>query len=261
VRVSWSGASSLTRGQICNLLVQLLLGIAPSCHSRVQLPHNSRPYFTVSCETPWNWKVGSPYLYLPWYKIYYRALDSFFVVSYNTQGYDGGILTRLHTVYMRSRRLVTTDGQSWCRVHCGTCEKILILSESCCLISVGCSLWREVVSVSCQSLSVVFANCQFSISILHVFFYVHTVYTRPLSAQAQYSRSCFIVCSLHYNSSLNTCTVLRLTTTKFKPLSCVWVRLVLYCGHWYQKQKTYLRSRVWSMRKTNNLTAICEPTV
>jgi hypothetical protein len=32
-------------------------------------------------------------------------------------------------------------------------------------------------------------------------FYVYTVYTRPLSAQAQYSRSCHIICSLRYNNS------------------------------------------------------------
>jgi hypothetical protein len=49
-------------------------------------------------------------------------------------------------------------------------------------------------------------------------FYVYTIYTRPLSVQAQYSRSCPIICSLRYNSSLNTWTVLHLTATKFTPL-------------------------------------------
>jgi hypothetical protein len=34
----------------------------------------------------------------------------------------------------------------------------------------------------------------------------YAIYTRPLSAQAQYSRSCHIICSLCYNSSLDTWT-------------------------------------------------------
>jgi hypothetical protein len=33
---------------------------------------------------------------------------------------------------------------AWCRAHCGTCRKILILSETCCLVSVGSPLSREV---------------------------------------------------------------------------------------------------------------------
>jgi hypothetical protein len=42
-------------------------------------------------------------------------------------------------------------------------------------------------------------------------FYLYAIYTRPLSAQAQYSSS-------HYNGSLDTWTVLRLAASKFKPL-------------------------------------------
>jgi hypothetical protein len=45
----------------------------------------------------------------------------------------------------------------------------------------------------------------------HKFSYVYIIYARLLSAQAQYSRSCSIICSLHYNSSLNTWTVIRLS--------------------------------------------------
>jgi hypothetical protein len=48
----------------------------------------------------------------------------------------------------------------WCRDHCGTCNQIFILSESCCLVSVGRPLRREVGSVSCQLLSAVFAHCE-----------------------------------------------------------------------------------------------------
>jgi hypothetical protein len=48
-------------------------------------------------------------------------------------------------------------------------------------------------------------------------FYVYAVYTRPLSAQAKDSRSCHNICSLRYNSSLDTWTVVRLTAAKFMP--------------------------------------------
>jgi hypothetical protein len=47
---------------------------------------------------------------------------------------------------------------------------------------------------------------------------VYTTYTRPLSVQAQYSRSCPIISSSCYNSSLVTWTVVCLTAAKFKPL-------------------------------------------
>jgi hypothetical protein len=49
-------------------------------------------------------------------------------------------------------------------------------------------------------------------------FYVYTIYTRPLSANAQYSRSCPSICSLHYNSSLDTWMIVHLPTAKFMPL-------------------------------------------
>jgi hypothetical protein len=39
-----------------------------------------------------------------------------------------------------------------------------------------------------------------------------------LVSPAQYSRAWSIICSLHYNSILNTWTVVRLTATKFKAL-------------------------------------------
>jgi hypothetical protein len=96
------------------------------------------------------------------------------------------------------------------------------MSESCFLVSVGCPLWREVGFASCQSLSAVFNHfCQnvilFTFYMSHVLC-LYNIYTRPLSTQAQYRRSCPIICSLHYNSSLNTWTVVSLTAAKFKPL-------------------------------------------
>jgi hypothetical protein len=123
----------------------------------------------------------------------------------------------------RSWSHITTDSKSWCWVHCETCNQTLILPESCCLVFVWLPLWQEVGSVSCQSLSAVFVHCQVFLIVFSSEFYTHVlyiyiIYTRPLSAQAQYSRSCLISCSLRYNSSLNNWTVIHLTVTKFKPL-------------------------------------------
>jgi hypothetical protein len=49
--------------------------------------------------------------------------------------------------------------------------------------------------------------------------YVYKPYTGPLSVQAQYNRSCPIISSSCYNSSLVTWKVLWVTAAKFKPLS------------------------------------------
>jgi hypothetical protein len=88
------------------------------CRSRVQVPQNSRPYFTVSFEAPPTWRARSPYLYSPgtgWPSYTSRHWVPF-VASYDSQGYGGGILTRLHTGKLLhwSWNHVTTDGQSVC---------------------------------------------------------------------------------------------------------------------------------------------------
>jgi hypothetical protein len=62
------------------------------------------------------------------------------------------------------------------------------------------------------------AYCSFNIRPVPVGHPVYAIYTRPLSAQAQYSRSFQNICSLHYNSSQDTWTVVRLTAATFKPI-------------------------------------------
>jgi hypothetical protein len=61
-------ASSLTRGWVCNLLVQLAATLrSKSCrtHDHILLSH-LRPYITVSYETPPPWRARSLHLYPPW---------------------------------------------------------------------------------------------------------------------------------------------------------------------------------------------------
>jgi hypothetical protein len=47
-------APSLTRGRVCNLQCN---------HSVVRVTQNSKPYYTVSSETPQTWRAKFPYLY------------------------------------------------------------------------------------------------------------------------------------------------------------------------------------------------------
>jgi hypothetical protein len=113
--VGYFVSPSLTRGQVCNMLLLLVLASA--------VPRNSGPYFIVpilqTCPT---WRARSLYLYptgtgspryIPW------ALGSLFVASYDSQGYGGGILTRLHTgkseiflLYIIYRNSVCTSQES-----------------------------------------------------------------------------------------------------------------------------------------------------
>jgi hypothetical protein len=58
LRSSCCGTPSLTRWRVCNLLVQFTV-------TRIQVPQNSLPYFTVSFDTPPTWRARFPYLYLP----------------------------------------------------------------------------------------------------------------------------------------------------------------------------------------------------
>jgi hypothetical protein len=60
----------------------------------------------------------------------------------------------------QSQSYVTTGGLSVCLGVKFTLELVIryyFLSEGCCLVSVGRPLWRDVGSVSCQSLSTVFS--------------------------------------------------------------------------------------------------------
>jgi hypothetical protein len=61
------------------------------------------------------------------------------------------------------------------RAHSETCDQILLsvrklLSESCCLVSVGRPPWREVVPVICHSQSIVIYQYSHQAFTLHVFY-------------------------------------------------------------------------------------------
>jgi hypothetical protein len=92
-----------------------------------------------------------------------RVLGSLSVASYHSQG------LRFTYSYppprgefwgLGSRYDWQSVSMSWRRAHLGTCDQILILSECCCLVSVGRPFWREVRSVSCQSVSAIIVHRQ-----------------------------------------------------------------------------------------------------
>jgi hypothetical protein len=161
-------------------------------HSIVQVAQNPKPYFTVSSETPPTWRSEV------W----------------------GHVTTNSQSVSM-----------SWHRAHLRTCDQILTLSEFRCVVFVGRHLWREVGSVSCQSLSAIIVHCQFLFCfcffILHVIHFMYIQYTQGLVSPGSVQQIMLIICSLYYNSNLITWTVVRLTATKLKPLKFSMSRFAL----------------------------------
>jgi hypothetical protein len=93
-------APSLTRGWVCNLLVQLLLGLARA----IPLWSKSRRIQTIFYCLIWdspNVEGRVPVFISLRNKVaqlYPRALGSLSDASYYSQGYGGGIVTHLHTV-------------------------------------------------------------------------------------------------------------------------------------------------------------------
>jgi hypothetical protein len=83
--------SSLVRGWFCRL--QLLLALASAVTVR------SESHYCLRFETPPTWRATSPYLYPPgtgWAGYTPRHWVSFFVASYDSQGYGGDIRPLLH---------------------------------------------------------------------------------------------------------------------------------------------------------------------
>jgi hypothetical protein len=113
----------------------------------------------------------------------------------------------------------------YCANHnsCGTCDQILLsvrrlLSESCCLVSVGRPLWREVGSVICHSQSIVSYQYLHQLITLHVF-YSWAIYIQGFiqSRLSTVDYALLVTTSSNYRRSLDTWTVVQMTATKFKP--------------------------------------------
>jgi hypothetical protein len=103
LQVSWCGAPSLTRGWVCNLPVQLLLGLARAVtlgsksrrtHDHILLSHFRLP------------ELGGPgrRIYIPQEQVgpvIPLGIGFHFVAFYDYQGYGGSILTHLYMEIVR----------------------------------------------------------------------------------------------------------------------------------------------------------------
>jgi hypothetical protein len=82
-----------------DLLFKIATGPRQRSHSRVRVPRDSWPYFTVSNSRLSSLEGQFPVFISPRNRVaqlYPRALGSLFVASYDSLGYGGGIQTRLH---------------------------------------------------------------------------------------------------------------------------------------------------------------------
>jgi hypothetical protein len=89
--------SSLTRGWVCRL--QLLLGLASTVIFRSQSRGTHDHSYCLRFETSATWRPRSPSIYIPQEHsglVISPGTGSLFFSSYNSQGYSGGIRTRLY---------------------------------------------------------------------------------------------------------------------------------------------------------------------
>jgi hypothetical protein len=113
----WTVAGLLMWGALSDertsLPFTITAGPRQRSHSWVRVPRDSRPYFTVSdSRLPHSGGPG-PRICIP------QALGSLFVACYDSQGYGGGIRTRLHGEWSgRSRSLLPATSR-----HVHTCHR------------------------------------------------------------------------------------------------------------------------------------------
>jgi hypothetical protein len=114
LRFSSCVAPSLTRGRVCNLLVQLLLGLA-SAVTLGSKSHRTSDHTLLSL----------------------LGLDSLFVAFYDLQGYGGGMLVSLHTgataLHGETTRYIAparTDKEiSLRKFYCCECDNVTALLD------------------------------------------------------------------------------------------------------------------------------------
>jgi hypothetical protein len=175
------------------------------------------PVSNILCSCWWSWKclkICIPSLGL--HSIIWTIFSSSAILHHVRQSTEEGALQNELKSKSKSRCNWQSVSMSRCRAHSGTCDQILLsiqrlLSESCCRVSVGLPLSREVRSVICHSQSVV------------IYQYVHQGFTFQVfyssAMHLQYIQSFFqsrlatadyavlVTISSNYHSSLDTWTV------------------------------------------------------
>jgi hypothetical protein len=97
LRVSWCGAPCLTRGRVCRLQMLLVLASTVIVGSESRGTHKQILLSQIR-DSP-NLEGQVPVFIYPRNRVaelYPQALGSLFISSHNSQGYGGGIRSRLH---------------------------------------------------------------------------------------------------------------------------------------------------------------------
>jgi hypothetical protein len=130
LRFSWCWTPSLTKELICYLFVQLLLGLASAVTLGFMSRRNQDHLLLSLFKNPPTWRTRRPYLY-PQEQggLIISSGTGFPFNTYDSHGYGGGILIRLHTDSNSSYN--ATDGQSasssWCRAPFEAHDQIWIV--------------------------------------------------------------------------------------------------------------------------------------
>jgi hypothetical protein len=98
LRVCWCRALSLSDERM-SLSFTIIAETRQRSHSWVRLPRDSWPYFTVQIRDASNLEGQIPIFISPRNRVAQlntQAVGSLFAASYDSQGYGGGIRTRLH---------------------------------------------------------------------------------------------------------------------------------------------------------------------
>jgi hypothetical protein len=104
LRVCWCGALSLTRGQVWRLQLLLVLASAVFLGSEFR---GTRDHILLSQIWDSSNLEGQVPVFISFrnseVQLYPQALGSLFVASYHSQGYGGGVRSRLHTGFSNSK--------------------------------------------------------------------------------------------------------------------------------------------------------------
>jgi hypothetical protein len=200
-------------------------------HSQVGVPRDSWPHFIVSDSRLPQPGGPGPCFYIP-QENGGLGISFFFGASYDSQGHGVNIRPRLYTVFFfltqlsQSKIQLCYDRRFSRPVCLGIKHPSGAYDQNFLTVRQLQACWCGALSLRrgrvCRLPDSINSNkslvCMHNLHFTSYEMYVYTTYTRPLSVQAQYSRSCLIISSSCYNSTLVTWTVVCLTAAKFKPL-------------------------------------------
>jgi hypothetical protein len=145
----WGALSNKRMG----LSFTIAAGPCQRSRAQVRVPRDSWPYFTISDSRLPKLEGQIPIFISPRNRVahlYPRALGSLFIASYDSQGYGGGIRTRLHmdVPWLLNVSLMLGLTASWpvclgVKHPSGAQDQISIPAWHLCVSDMRCPLWRN----------------------------------------------------------------------------------------------------------------------